>query len=326
LPATTPANLRLVIARCLEKETRRRWHDVADIRIALEDGAVAGSPTTHAASAGPHRRERVAWALLAVGAAGRPERVTAGNWDIWLMDLQGVTSRLTTGLALDFNPVWLPDNKRIVFQSNNDLRVKSVSDGAPETVALRAGREMQYPSDVSADGRYLLYTRSTTSSTGSSVDLWYLQLTGDPMPHAFAQSAFDERDGQFSPDGRAVAYQSNETGRYEVYIQPFPGPGERVKVSAGGGQQVRWGRQHAELFYVAGDQRLTSVPVTIAASGAITVGQPVALFRLTFDNGGFQARQQYVVSPDDQRFLVNNPTGPVDPSSITVLLNWTGKP
>jgi hypothetical protein len=96
-------------------------------------------------------------------------------------------------------------------------------------------------------------------------------------------------------------------------------------VSAGGGQQARWGHDGAELFYVAADHQLTSVPVTFAASGAVALGRPVPLFRTEFDNN-FQARQQYVVSADGQRVLVNAPTNAIDPPSITLILNWKGKP
>ena len=120
---------------------------------------------------------------------------------------------------------------------------------------------MIYPSAVSPNGSVLLYTRAT----GPSVDLWYVGLGADRTPHPFVQTASDERDGQFSPDGKWVAYQSNEAGHNEIYLQPFPGPGHRIQVSAGGGQQVRWARSGtgSELFYIAADQRLTSVRVTI---------------------------------------------------------------
>jgi hypothetical protein len=152
-----------------------------------------------------------------------------------------------------------------------------------------------------------------------------MPLVGDRTPHPFVHTAFDERDGQFSPDSKWIAYQSNESGHYEIYLKPFPGPGDRIQVSAGGGQQVRWGHRGAELFYVAADQRMTLVPVTFAASGAAALGRPLALFRTEFDTT-FQLRQQYMVSADDQRFLVNAPTDAIDPPSITLILNWKGRP
>jgi len=108
-------------------------------------------------------------------------------------------------------------------------------------------------------------------------------------------------------------------------LQPFHGPGDRIQVSAGGGQQVRWARNGLELFYIAADQRLTSVRVTFGANGKLVLGTPVPLFRTEFDSS-FMTRQQYVVSLDGQRFLINAPTDAIDPPSITLILNWKGTP
>jgi eukaryotic-like serine/threonine-protein kinase len=197
---------------------------------------------------------------------------------------------------------------------------KSVTEGTPEQVLLRE-TTMVYPSDVSPDGSVLLYTRAT----GRSTDLWYAPLGADRTPHPFVQTAFNERDGQFSPDGKWVAYQSDDAGRFEIYLQPFPGPGDRIQVSAGGGLQVRWARNGSELFYIAADQRLTSARVTFGANGKPVLGTPVPLFRTGFDSS-FLNRQQYVVSPDGQRFLMNAATDAIDPPSITLILNWKGRP
>ena len=248
-------------------------------------------------------------------------RVVGGNWDIWLIDMQGAVSKFTSAISLDSNPVWSPDGRQIFYQSNaSSIYSRSVTDGTPEQALLRE-RTMIYPSAVSPDGSVLLYTRAT----GPSTDLWYVSLGADRTPHPFVQTAFHERDGQFSPDGKWVAYQSNEAGHDEIYLQPFPGPGDRIQVSAGGGQQVRWARNGSELFYVAADQRLTSVRVTFGANGKLVLGTPLPLFRTEFDSS-FMARQQYVVSPDGQRFLINAATDAIDPPSITLILNWKGTP
>jgi eukaryotic-like serine/threonine-protein kinase len=122
-----------------------------------------------------------------------------------------------------------------------------------------------------------------------------------------------------------VAYQSNESGHTEIYLRRFPGAGDRIQVSSGGGEQVRWGHRGTELFYVDADQRLTSVAMSFSASGAAIIGKPAPLFRIEFERN-FQARQQYVVSADGQRFLVNAPTDVVDPPSIAVIMNWKGQP
>ena len=107
-------------------------------------------------------------------------------------------------------------------------------------------------------------------------------------------------------------------------MQPFPGPGERVQVSTGGGQQPRWAPRGTHLYYVAADQRLTSVPITFSQTGA-SVGQPVPLFRIEFENN-FLARQQYAISPDGQRILANAATDALEPPWTTVIVNWQGKP
>jgi len=248
-------------------------------------------------------------------------RVVGGNWDIWLIDVQGAVSKLTSARSLDFNPVWSADGRQIFYQSNNsNIYSRSMIDGTPEQAVLTEPT-MVYPSDVSPDGSVLLYTRAT----GPSTDLWYLSLGADRTPHAFVQTAFQERDGQFSPDGKWVAYQSNDAGHVEIYLQPFPGPGDRIQVSVGGGQQVRWARNGSELFYIAADQRLTSIRVTFGANGKLVLGTPVPLFRTEVDSS-FLPRQQYVVSPDGQRFLINAATDAIDPPSITMILNWKGRP
>ncbi|MFL5553746.1 MAG: hypothetical protein ACJ770_13170, partial [Gemmatimonadaceae bacterium] len=248
-------------------------------------------------------------------------RLVGGNWDVWLSDMQGAFSKLTSAVGLDGNPVWSADGRHILYQAGSStIYSRSLSDGTSEQLVLREPT-MIYPSSVSADGRVLLYTRAT----GPSTDLWYVSLGDDRTPRPFVQTAFSERDGQFSPDGKWVAYQSNETGHYEIYVQPFPGPGERIQVTANGGQQVRWAKDGSELFYIAADQRLTSVRVTSGASGKLSLGTRLPLFRTEVDPS-FLTRQQYVVSPDGQRFLINAATDAIDPPSITLILNWKGRP
>jgi eukaryotic-like serine/threonine-protein kinase len=173
-------------------------------------------------------------------------RVVGGNWDIWVIDMQGAVSQVTSALSLDFNPVWSSDGRQIFYQSNlSNIYSRSTTEGTPEQAVLKE-RTMVFPVSASPDGSVLLYTRAT----GPSVDLWYVSLGADRTPHPFVQTAFNELDGQFSPDGKWVAYQSNDAGHFEIYLQPFPGPGDRIQVSAGGGKQVRWARNGSELFYL----------------------------------------------------------------------------
>jgi eukaryotic-like serine/threonine-protein kinase len=138
------------------------------------------------------------------------------------------------------------------------------------------------------------------------------------------QSASHRRQFRISPDGKWIAYQSNESGRVEIYLQPFPGPGSRVLVSTTGGAQVRWNRNGRELFYVALDDRLMSVPIQVSADGQVLVGTATPLFA-TRIGGALQSNfpQQYMVSTDGQRFLMNVIPDEV-PTPLTVLLNWKG--
>ena len=142
-------------------------------------------------------------------------------------------------------------------------------------------------------------------------------MTAIEKPYTYTQSPFDERDGVFSPDGRWIAYTSNESGRYEIYLQPFPEEGgRRYPVSSQGGSNPAWRRDGKELFYVAGDGRLTAVPVTIRGSD-VELGRAESLFPVT--SGDFH--RMYELSPDGQRVLVATPAA-AGGAAITVLLNW----
>ncbi len=143
------------------------------------------------------------------------------------------------------------------------------------------------------------------------------------------QTGFDEIEGQFSPDGRWLAYASNESGSYEIYIRPFPEPGGKWQVSTSGGPQPRWRQDGNELFYVAPDNRLMAVPIRVTSDArSVDVGAPIALFPTRLASGaniaaaGFAARAQYAVAPDG-RFLMNVTTDDAVGSPITIVQNWT---
>jgi len=253
-------------------------------------------------------------------------RTVDGNNDIWLLDLgRGVLSRLTFHAANDIFPVWSPDGNRIVFDSDrtgtSDLYEKSVNGGASEQRLLATPKDKQ-AMDWSPDGHFLLY-RSLDPKT--SYDLWVLPLDGDRKPFPVVQTNFDERDGQFSPDGRWIAYQSNESGRFEIYVQSFPGGG-KWQISTNGGAQARWRRDGKELFYIALDARLMGVRIRLASDHKVVdVSSPTPLFD-TRVGGALQGNlgQQYVVSPDGNKFLMNTITEEAT-SPITVILNWKAK-
>lgn len=249
-----------------------------------------------------------------------------GNRDIWVVETtQAARRRLTFDQAVDVDATWSPDGKRIAFASNrkgvNDLYEKSSSGAGGERELLVSSRHKR-PLDFSRDGRYLLY-REFDLKTGW--DLLALPLGGDRTPVALVQTRFEEREGQFSPDGKFIAYQSNETGRFEIYVQPFPGPGGKWQVSATGGAQPRWRADGKELFYIDLDGHVTAVSIQLALSGSsIEAGTPEALFQADPAEGPLPSsnKHQYAVSSDGRRFLMNvGVKGAVAPP-ISIVLNW----
>jgi hypothetical protein len=150
-----------------------------------------------------------------------------------------------------------------------------------------------------------------------------LELRDGKKPFVVVQTNSDERDGQFSPDGKWIAYESDESGRFEVYVQPFPGPGPKHPISTNGGAQVRWPRGGKELFYVALDNRLMSVPISVDAEHrVVAAAAPIPLFLTHIGPAASVLRQQYVVSPDGQRFLMNTIKEDASTSPITIVQNW----
>jgi hypothetical protein len=256
-------------------------------------------------------------------------RAVDGNTDIWLFDIaRGIRDRLTTDTAVDIQPIWSPDGNRIVFRSSRngryDLFEKPANSAADEQPLLVTAQD-KAPQDWSTDGRMLLYALQDPRTRS---DLWALPLTGDRKPFPVAQTSFDEIQGQLSPDGRWVAYVSDETGRYEAYVRPFPGPGGKSPVSVDGGIYPRWRRDGRELYYVAPDNRLMAVPIQAGSDGhTLSSGTPVALFstRLATGSnvlvGGYNSRPQFAVAADG-RFLMNVTAEETITSPITLVLNW----
>jgi Tol biopolymer transport system component len=243
------------------------------------------------------------------------QRTIAGSTNVWLLDTdRGVPRRLTFGVN-DNNIVFSPDGSRIAHQAEGAREGTVIwerrSDGTGGDRMLRAEPqqyEFDHPRDWSPDGRYILYV----ADTATSPDLRALPLSGDPTPIDVTQTPFGETDGRFSPDGRWVALVSNETGQAEVYVQPFPGPGPKSRISVGGGTAPRWRRDGSELFYLARENVLTAVSI-VRSESRFESGPPRTLFTLA-------TTSTYEPSPDGQRFLVTAVVS--DASPITVILNW----
>jgi eukaryotic-like serine/threonine-protein kinase len=256
-------------------------------------------------------------------------RVVGSNTDIWLFDLaRGVPSRVTFDDAVDFFPVWSPDGSRMIYASNKggsyefyDRDLKGAGDERPVQIPTSVAK---LPMSLSPDGRYLLYA---TQVPGTGVDLWAVALNGERKAFPLVQTPFDEMAGQFSPDGRWIAYQSNESERFEIYVRPFLQAGAAIQVSSAGGTQARWGPNGKELFYLAPDSRLMSVPMRETADGkSLDPGSPIALFTARLATGlniypAVGTKQQYAVAPDG-RFLINMPVtgGSIPP--ITIAVGW----
>jgi serine/threonine protein kinase len=264
---------------------------------------------------------------LALSPDGRQVAVQVGNENqpsnLWLMEFQrGTTTRFTFGPNTDVDPLWFSDGSRIVFSSNHDghfnVYEKAAGGGGSEEAILRSS-DNKFITDISRDGRWLLYTQNGRT-TGN--DLWSFPLRGDRKPLPYVNTEFAERLGQFSPDGHWVAYISNESGRFEVYVRPFPiiAGGGKWMISSGGGTQPRWRRDGKELFFISPDGKLVAVEVRQIPE--FQVGSPKPLFQTQiWGAGGVTNGHRWDAVPDGQRFLINSATATA-PSSITVVLNW----
>jgi eukaryotic-like serine/threonine-protein kinase len=265
-----------------------------------------------------------------VAAIGRNFSGTDG--ELWLEDLnRGGATQFTFDPSNGRSSVWSPDGAQIIFSSSaGKLYRKDANGGGHEEPLLTTG-DSAYASDWSRDGRFLLYTK-IDPKTGA--DLWVLPdpsgKLGDSKPFPFLQTEFSESQGQFSPDGRWIAYSSNESGQSEVYVRPFSGQPSgstgKWKVSTDGGREPRWSPNGKELFYLGRDKHgkteLMAVPVGTTGGAVFEAGAPKPLF--DFDGIGVVPQTNiflYSVAADGQRFLVNASVKPIT-STLNVIVNW----
>jgi Tol biopolymer transport system component len=244
--------------------------------------------------------------------------------DIWLYDVaRGLRTRFTFDGGDNQSVIWSPDGQSLIFGSKRkqylDLYQKVSSGVGTEQLLLEDNVGNKYPTSWSPDGRSILYfTGTSTSQTGA--DLFVLPLSGDRKPIPFLNTQFNEIAGHFSPDGRWVAYYSNESGRYEVYVASFPGPGGKWQISTSGGKSARWRRDGTEIFYLDPDNKLMAAAVNGKGS-SLEVGAVKPLFQTRAASPNYQ--YPYDVSADGQRFLINTLPEQTASEPITVVVNWT---
>jgi Tol biopolymer transport system component len=240
---------------------------------------------------------------------------------VWLFDFSRETLTRLTFEGSNGNPSWTPDGKRIAFQSDENNLFWQLADGSGERERLTTNESAQNsnawsPDSWSPDGQSLAFTE-LDPTTGR--DIWVLRLS-DRTPQPFLRTPSNESAPRFSPDGRWLAYVSDESGRYEVYLQPYPGPGGKRQISTEGGTEPLWNRNGRELFYRSGNKMMA---VQITTQSGFAFGSP----RMLFDAGQYMPPTgpysypfpNYDVSPDGQRFLMitkeNKP-------QINVVVNW----
>lgn len=241
-----------------------------------------------------------------------------GNGELWLVDLQrNVPTRLTLDdTSWNWDPVWSADGKHIYFSStrSGDSDIYKREIGSSTDRLLFGATSRLAPLDVSRDGRYLLFEK-LESTTGP--DIWLLPLTPDGKPSPYIRTNYIETAARFSPDGKWVAYVSNESGAMEVYVESFPVPGQEVRISTAGGMDPGWRKDGRELYFIGADGHLMATDVTTSPSFHASV--PKALFRIAAT--GDNVRRSYWASPDGQRFLaLQEPSGSV--AQVNIIVNW----
>ena len=243
-----------------------------------------------------------------------------GQADVWIYDLaRRVSTRFTFEPSDSVFPIWSPDDSRIVFESNrkgsDDLYQKVSSGTGNEEEFLVQEGNLEIPTDWSTDGRFVAYN-GIDNRKKAGWDLGFYSVA-EKKASLFLATPVNEANGRFSPDGRWLAYASDESGKYEVYVRPFPGPGGKWQISAAGGGQPVWNRNGKELFYVSADNKLMAVDVK--ADSGFEASTPRALFDVHLKNA---TGWRYDISPDGQRFLANTVVGEARANLITLVLNW----
>jgi Tol biopolymer transport system component len=250
-----------------------------------------------------------------------------GKYAIWLYDFaRGTSSRFTFGYASAGSPLWSSDGNRIFFASNAngqyDLYQKP-ANGTEDNELLFKSSDAKFSTSVSRDGHFLMYL-STDPKASSKYGLRVLPLQGNSKPFPLLQTEFHETDGHFSPDGHFVAYRSDESGHFEIYVGTFspdsngdrPATGGKWQISNGGGTRPSWNPNGKELYYVTPDGKVMAVPVTISPSSQ--AGAPEVLFQVPPQ----QSRVTGMYTADGKHFLFPVSASQTAQAPFTVILNW----
>ena len=234
---------------------------------------------------------------------------------VWVVDLaRGQWTRLAAdGIA----PLWSPDGSRVAYTSRagHDIYVRRVTDDAGTQPVVR-DQTVKVLNEWSRDGRHIVYAEH---STATKLDLWLLPLDGGPA-RPLLNTSFNEAQARLSPDGRWMAYVSDESGTSEVYVRRYPAMDDPQVISAGGGGQPQWRADQKELFYLAQDRSLMAVAVN--GSESLSYGAPRRLFRTSIGTAPSAARDSYAVMSDGQSFLIDGRLDRDRDAPITMMLNW----
>jgi serine/threonine-protein kinase len=239
--------------------------------------------------------------------------------DLWIIDLErGARVRLTSGqTSRQFPFTWTRDGRTVTFASPASNRIYRIAaDGTGSLEELLQGPHAQWPTDWSSDDRTLAFYVNMPSTAR---DLWTLFASPAGAPTVFLSTPFQERSARFSPDGRWLAYVSNESGRDEVYVRPYPGPGGQVAISAGGGTEPVWSRTGHELFYRSGNQLMAADVRTLPGFAAAESRPLFENDAFVLELGGVGGNASYDVARDG-RFLML--AGTSVPTDVRVVLNW----
>ena len=249
---------------------------------------------------------------LALGIGG-------ANRGVWLYELaRGTLTRLVETAFMTF-PVWTPDGRRLTFSLSQEGPWNIFwmpADGSGGAERLTTSDNAQWPGSWSPDGQVLAFTEQDPTT---GYDIWVLKLAGERRAQPFLQTSSNESAPAFSPDGRWLAYQSDESGRQEIYVRPFPGPGEKWQVSTEGGTEPAWARNGRELFYRSGDKMMAAA---VETKPTFAPAKPGLLFEAHYEPGFYTFLANYDVSPDGQRFLMIKGSEQESAAQITVVLNW----